>query len=49
MSLGELAATQHFGFAQDEGGMHGHCRDNSGNWLVLVEPSNEPVTADDFK
>jgi catechol 2,3-dioxygenase-like lactoylglutathione lyase family enzyme len=25
------------------------CRDNSGNWLVLIEPSNAPVTADDFK
>ncbi|HEX2381208.1 MAG TPA: VOC family protein [Acidimicrobiales bacterium] len=25
------------------------CRDNSGNWLVLVEPSNAPVTAADFK
>jgi catechol 2,3-dioxygenase-like lactoylglutathione lyase family enzyme len=25
------------------------CRDNSGNWLVLIEPSNTPVTADDFK
>ena len=25
------------------------CRDNSGNWLVLVEPSEGPVTADDFK
>lgn len=25
------------------------CRDNSGNWLVLVEPSDGPVTADDFK
>jgi catechol 2,3-dioxygenase-like lactoylglutathione lyase family enzyme len=25
------------------------CRDNSGNWLVLVEPSNVKVTADDFK
>jgi len=25
------------------------CRDNSGNWLVLIEPSNVPVTADDFK
>ena len=25
------------------------CRDNSGNWLVLVEPSNAPVTAEDFK
>ena len=24
------------------------CRDNSGNWLVLVQPSNEPVSADDF-
>jgi predicted enzyme related to lactoylglutathione lyase len=24
------------------------CRDNSGNWLVLVEPSNVPVTAADF-
>ena len=25
------------------------CRDNSGNWLVLVEPATEPYTADDFK
>ena len=25
------------------------CRDNSGNWLVLIEPSNRPVSADDFK
>jgi catechol 2,3-dioxygenase-like lactoylglutathione lyase family enzyme len=25
------------------------CRDNSGNWLVLVEQSEGPVTADDFK
>jgi len=25
------------------------CRDNSGNWLVLIEPSNAPVTAADFK
>jgi catechol 2,3-dioxygenase-like lactoylglutathione lyase family enzyme len=25
------------------------CRDNSGNWLVLIEPSNVPVTAADFK
>ena len=25
------------------------CRDNSGNWLVLVEPASEPYTADDFK
>jgi predicted enzyme related to lactoylglutathione lyase len=24
------------------------CRDNSGNWLVLVQPSNQPFTADDF-
>jgi catechol 2,3-dioxygenase-like lactoylglutathione lyase family enzyme len=24
------------------------CRDNSGNWLVLVEPTSEPVTAADF-
>jgi len=24
------------------------CRDNSGNWLVLVEPSEGPVTAADF-
>jgi catechol 2,3-dioxygenase-like lactoylglutathione lyase family enzyme len=25
------------------------CRDNSGNWLVLIEPANAPVTSDDFK
>jgi catechol 2,3-dioxygenase-like lactoylglutathione lyase family enzyme len=25
------------------------CRDNSGNWLVLVQPAPEPVTAADFK
>jgi predicted enzyme related to lactoylglutathione lyase len=24
------------------------CRDNSGNWLVLVEPSERTVTAADF-
>lgn len=24
------------------------CRDNSGNWLVLVEPSGEPYEAADF-
>jgi predicted enzyme related to lactoylglutathione lyase len=24
------------------------CRDNSGNWLVLVEPATEPFTAADF-
>ncbi|MGW5241715.1 VOC family protein [Monashia sp. NPDC004114] len=24
------------------------CRDNSGNWLVLVEPSQSPVSAADF-
>jgi hypothetical protein len=23
-------------------------RDNSGNWLVLVEPTTEPYGADDF-
>ena len=25
------------------------CRDNSGNWLVLVEPSDRQVTAEDFE
>jgi catechol 2,3-dioxygenase-like lactoylglutathione lyase family enzyme len=25
------------------------CRDNSGNWLVLVEPSDREVTAEDFE
>jgi hypothetical protein len=25
------------------------CRDNSGNWLVLIQPSNQPVSADDFE
>jgi catechol 2,3-dioxygenase-like lactoylglutathione lyase family enzyme len=25
------------------------CRDNSGNWLVLVEPATEPFTAEDFE
>ena len=25
------------------------CRDNSGNWLVLVQPTTEPFSADDFK
>jgi predicted enzyme related to lactoylglutathione lyase len=25
------------------------CRDNSGNWLVLVEPNNRVVTAADFE
>jgi catechol 2,3-dioxygenase-like lactoylglutathione lyase family enzyme len=24
------------------------CRDNSGNWLVLVQPATEPYAADDF-
>jgi catechol 2,3-dioxygenase-like lactoylglutathione lyase family enzyme len=24
------------------------CRDNSGNWLVLVEPATAPYTAEDF-
>jgi predicted enzyme related to lactoylglutathione lyase len=24
------------------------CRDNSGNWLVLIEPSNATLTAADF-
>jgi catechol 2,3-dioxygenase-like lactoylglutathione lyase family enzyme len=25
------------------------CRDNSGNWLVLIQPTNQPVSADDFE
>ena len=25
------------------------CRDNSGNWLVLVQPSNQPFSVDDFE
>jgi predicted enzyme related to lactoylglutathione lyase len=25
------------------------CRDNSGNWLVLVQPTTEPFSAEDFK
>ena len=25
------------------------CRDNSGNWLVLVQPTDQPVTASDFE
>jgi catechol 2,3-dioxygenase-like lactoylglutathione lyase family enzyme len=35
--------------AQRPYGTEALCRDNSGNWLVLIEPSNMPVTADDFK
>ena len=25
------------------------CRDNSGNWLVLIQPATEPFSADDFR
>ena len=30
-------------------GIEALCHDNSGNWLVLVQPATEPYTADDFK